>query len=78
MNQIISENESAKVVNNENLNSENFKGNISISSYRQFVDLFYLRKEGMLHTYLYNNVKPVSFKEGEVTINIKSISDPHF
>ena len=78
MNHVISENKSTKVINKENLSSENFKSSISIKSYRQFVDLFYLKKEGMLHTYLYNNVKPVSFKEGDVTINIKSITDPHF
>jgi DNA polymerase-3 subunit gamma/tau len=32
----------------------------------------------MLHTYLYNNAKLVSFKEGEVVVNAKSIVDPHF
>ena len=32
----------------------------------------------MLHTYLYNNVKLVSFKEGEIVINIESIVDRHF
>ena len=78
LNHLIIENQSVKVVSNENLDSENFKSNMSIKSYRQFVDLFYLKKEGMLHAYLYNNVKPVSFKEGDVTINIKSISDPQF
>ncbi len=32
----------------------------------------------MLHTQLYNSVKLISFKEGEVTINTSSIRDPHF
>ena len=32
----------------------------------------------MLHTLLYNNVKLISFKEGEVIINTEKISDPHF
>ena len=32
----------------------------------------------MLHTYLYNNVKLVSFKEGEIVINSETIADPHF
>ena len=54
------------------------KGNLTIKSYRHFVDLFYQKREGMLHTFLYNNTKPVSFKEGEVILNAKSIADPHF
>ena len=49
-----------------------------VESFRQFVDLFYQKREGILHTYLYNNVKLISFKEGEVVINIKSVVDPHF
>ena len=53
-------------------------GVLTIKSYRHFVDLFYQKKEGMLHTYLYNNAKLVSFKEGEVIVNAKSIADPHF
>ena len=32
----------------------------------------------MLHTQLYNNVKLISFKVGEVTLNTDSIKDPHF
>ena len=32
----------------------------------------------MLHTYLYNNVKLVSFKEGEVVMNAEAVNDPHF
>ncbi len=62
-----------KKANNENLNNY-----ISIKSFRQFVDLFYQKREGMIHTYLYNNVKLVSFKEGEVVINAKIIENPHF
>ena len=54
------------------------KGVLSISSFRHLVDLFHQRREGMLHTYLYNNTKLISFKEGEVSINTKSIGDPHF
>ena len=52
--------------------------NFSINSFRHFVDLFYQKREGMLHTLLYNNVKLISFKEGEVIINTEKISDPHF
>ena len=53
-------------------------GNLSVKSYRHFVDLFYQKREGMLHTYLYNNAKLITFKEGEVIINVKTITDPHF
>ena len=31
-----------------------------------------------MHTNLYNNVKLISFKEGEIEINASSISDKHF
>ena len=61
--------------NRDQLNPQN---NISLKSYRHFVNLFYQKKEGMLHTYLYNSAKLVSFKEGKVIINAKSISDPYF
>ena len=54
------------------------KENLHLGSYRQLVDLFFQKKESMLHTYLYNNVKLVSFKEGEVIINDDKIKDPHF
>ena len=32
----------------------------------------------MLHTQLYNNVRLISFNEGEVTLNTDSIKNPHF
>ena len=57
---------------------ENSKGIVSVKSFRHFVDLFYQKREAMLHTYLYNNVKLISFKEGELIINPTSIADPHF
>ena len=60
-----------KIVNNSNTN-------IKINSFRNFVDLFYQKREAMLHTYLYNKVKLISFKEGEVVINAKSIPDSNF
>lgn len=56
----------------------NLSGNLTVKSFRHFVDLFYLKREAMLHTYLYNNSKLISFKEGEVVINVKSIADPYF
>ena len=56
----------------------NLKGMVKVKSFRHFVDLFYQKREAMMHTYLYNNVKLISFNEGEVVINSKLISDPHF
>ena len=32
----------------------------------------------MLHTQLYNNVKLISFKEGEITLNTEKIKDSQF
>ena len=51
---------------------------IKISHFRQFVDLFYNKKEALLHTQLYNSVKLISFKEGEIVINTSLIRDQHF
>jgi DNA polymerase-3 subunit gamma/tau len=59
-------------------NVAKLSNSVLVKSFRQFVDLFYQKKEGMLHTYLYNKVKLVSFKEGEIVINSESIVDPHF
>jgi DNA polymerase-3 subunit gamma/tau len=59
-------------------NVAKLSNSIPVKSFRQFADLFYQKKEGMLHTYLYNNVKLVSFKEGEIVINSEDIADPHF
>ncbi len=62
----------------ENLPETSDKSIINISSYREFVDLFYIKKEGMIHSNLYNKVKLISFKEGEVILNTDSIIDKHF
>ena len=51
---------------------------ITITNFRQFVDLFYKKREALLHTQLYNSAKLISFKEGEVVINNKLIRDQHF
>ena len=37
-----------------------------------------MKREALLHTQLYNSVKLISFKEGEVTINASSLRNPHF
>ena len=62
----------------KNLPETSDKSIINISSYREFVDLFYIKKEGMIHSNLYNKVKLISFKEGEVILNTDSIIDKHF
>ena len=62
----------------DNKNSIKSNFSITVDSYRNFVDLFYQHKEGMLHTQLYNNVKLISFKVGELTLNTDSIKDLHF
>ena len=37
-----------------------------------------MKREALLHAQLYNSVKLISFKEGEVTINTSALRDPHF
>ena len=64
-------------INNSEALSED-KKNFSISNYREFVDLFFKNREGLLHSKLYNDVSLVSFKEGEVIINSEKINDPSF
>ncbi len=51
---------------------------VKISNFRQFVDFFYSKKEALLHTQLYNSVKLISFKEGEIVLNNSLIRDQHF
>ena len=74
----IGEKNQADIIKNIEQKSTNIKGIISVKSYRHFVELFYKNKEAILHTNLYNNVKLISFKEGEIEINSSSISDKHF
>ena len=73
-------NKSSDIIDLKNLKTtkDNLRGAISVKSFRHFVDLFYKKREGMLHTYLYNKVKLISFNEGEIIINTKSIIDPNF
>ena len=75
-------NESSKVLNfNENKKEILPKENVDIKhvqDFRHFVDMFFKNREGLLHTKLYNDVKLVSFKEGEVTLNTSKINDTAF
>jgi DNA polymerase-3 subunit gamma/tau len=74
---------STKIYTADNLdekieNNPSLRGGLKIESYRHFVDLFYQKREAMLHTYLYNNAKLISFKEGELIIDAKFVADSHF
>ena len=75
-------NESSKVLNfNENKKEILPEENVDImhvQDFRHFVDMFFKNREGLLHTKLYNDVKLVSFKEGEVTLNTSKINDTAF
>jgi len=64
-----------KEVNPNNQTKEN---NNSIKNYREFVAFFFKNREGIFHTKLYNDVTLISFKEGEVVLNIDNISDKNF
>ncbi len=73
------------IINKEKDNIDSSKKNensktsmVRISNFRQFVDFFYLKREALFHTQLYNSAKLISFKEGEVTLNISAINDSNF
>ena len=40
--------------------------------------MFFNNREGILHTQLYNDVKLISFKDGEIYLNTDKISDKLF
>ncbi|MFL2544161.1 MAG: DNA polymerase III subunit gamma/tau [Alphaproteobacteria bacterium] len=71
-------NHNQKTVTPSKLNETTESSLIKISNFRQFVDLFYSKKEALLHTQLYNSVKLISFKEGEIVVNNSLIRDQHF
>ena len=68
----------AEKISENNLNTTTGNTILSISSYRAFVDLFFKNREALLHTQLYNSVKLISFKEGEIFLNTSAIKDKHF
>ncbi len=49
-----------------------------ILNFRQFVEMFFKNREGILHSKLYNEVTLISFKDGEVVLNTEKISDKTF
>ncbi len=71
-------NNNLKTVTTSNNNNTTEPSIIKISNFREFVDLFYKKREALLHTQLYNSVKLISFKEGEIVVNTSLIRDQHF
>ena len=65
---------------NSNKDKENNSNTLikQIKNYRQFVEMFFINREGMLHSKLYNDVRLINFKDGELIINISRISDKYF
>ncbi len=61
----------------ETKNKKNIKHH-QIKDFRQFVEMFFKNREGILHTKLYNNVTLISFKDGQVVLNTDRISDKSF
>ena len=49
-----------------------------ILNFRQFVEMFFKNREGILHSKLYNEVTLISFRDGEVVLNTEKISDKTF
>ena len=62
----------------EDKNDKIEKNYKKINDFRQFVEMFYVQREGILHTKLYNDATLISFKEGEVILNTEKISDNSF
>ena len=56
----------------------NKKNGLILKTFRELVELFYYKKEGLLHAELYNNVKLISFEEGKIIINNSGIKDKNF
>ena len=83
VNKEILTNEKNKVLNFTKTIDQNNKNKLnnsyqSIQNFREFVEMFFKNKEVLLHTKLYNEVNLISFKDGEVTLNTKKISDKSF
>ncbi len=78
-NQVIENNVSEDIVSRKKLSETTYtNNNKKINNYREFVDMFFKNKEGLLHAKLYNDVSLISFKEGEVSLNLSKINDSTF
>tara|TARA_B100000575_G_C22787729_1_gene466220 strand:- start:116 stop:673 length:558 start_codon:yes stop_codon:yes gene_type:complete len=75
-------NENDKVINfKSELNDQKnnvIDNHIKVLNFRDFVEMFFKHREGILHTKLYNDVTLISFKDGEVKINTEKIKDASF
>ncbi len=67
-----------KVLNFKNEPTRTNSDYIIINTFREFVEIFFKKREGILHTKLYNDVSLISFKEGEVVLNTSKVSDKSF
>ncbi len=70
--------EKNKVVNLNTKTISQSDNNNKIKNFREFVDMFFINKEGILHSKLYNEVSLISFKDSSVTINTEKLSDKSF
>ncbi|MDC6448150.1 DNA polymerase III subunit gamma/tau [Alphaproteobacteria bacterium] len=71
-------NNDIKPIIENNIKETTNNSSFNVSNFRKFVDLFYIKREALMHAQLYNSVKLISFKEGEVFINTGAIRDQHF
>ena len=68
-----------KIKDNKSTSLKNINNKeIKIRDFRHFVEMFFVNREGLIHSKLYNDVSLVSFKEGELTLNIGNIPDLNF
>ncbi len=68
-----------KIKDNKSTSLKNINNKeIRIRDFRHFVEMFFVNREGLIHSKLYNDVSLVSFKEGELTLNIGNIPDLNF
>ena len=71
-----------KIVNINNTSDikevKKLRNHYEIRDFRQFVEMFFKNREGILHTQLYNEVTLISFKDGEVVLNTENITDKSF
>ncbi len=79
----VKKDEKSKILNFDTNITKTKKSNIKknhqeIKNFRQFVDLFFKNREGILHTKLYNEVTMISFKDGEVVLNTNNVKDSSF
>ncbi len=79
----VKKDEKSKILNFDTNITKTKKSNIKknykeIKNFRQFVDLFFQNREGILHTKLYNEVTMISFKDGEVVLNTNNVKDSSF